>query len=58
MNNAITVGLFGLCLSGVVPVSFADWLKIDAYEKSRGTEREKPREKIVQIEEMLRIARG
>jgi adrenodoxin-NADP+ reductase len=44
--------------SGVVPVTFADWLKIDAYEKSRGSALGKPREKVVDIEEMLRIAHG
>lgn len=43
---------------GIVPVTFADWEKIDAYEKSRGSSLGKPREKVVDIKEMLRVAHG
>ncbi|NXU69977.1 ADRO protein, partial [Horornis vulcanius] len=40
---------------GVRPVSFSDWEKIDAAEVARGKAAGKPREKIVDPEEMLRI---
>lgn len=41
---------------GVRPVTFADWTKIDAVEVGRGAKSGKPREKIVQVAEMLDIA--
>ncbi|KAF2980481.1 hypothetical protein EK904_006055 [Melospiza melodia maxima] len=41
--------------SGVRPVSFSDWEKIDAAEVARGKAAGKPREKIVDPAEMLRI---
>lgn len=37
-------------------VSFSDWDKIDLEEIQRGTPIGKPREKIVDIEEMLQVA--
>lgn len=37
------------------PVSFADWERIDRVERRRGEVSGKPREKIVSIEEMMRI---
>ncbi|XP_066421821.1 NADPH:adrenodoxin oxidoreductase, mitochondrial isoform X2 [Molothrus aeneus] len=40
---------------GVRPVSFSDWEKIDAAEVARGKAAGKPREKIVDPVEMLRI---
>ncbi|XP_062495856.1 NADPH:adrenodoxin oxidoreductase, mitochondrial isoform X1 [Pezoporus occidentalis] len=40
---------------GVRPVSFSDWEKIDAAEMARGKAAGKPREKIVDLQEMLRI---
>uniref|UniRef100_A0A8D2N2Z7 NADPH:adrenodoxin oxidoreductase, mitochondrial n=1 Tax=Zonotrichia albicollis TaxID=44394 RepID=A0A8D2N2Z7_ZONAL len=40
---------------GVRPVSFSDWEKIDAAEVARGKAAGKPREKIVDPAEMLRI---
>ncbi|NXE29564.1 ADRO protein, partial [Ardeotis kori] len=40
---------------GVRPVSFSDWEKIDAAEVARGKAAGKPREKIVDPEEMLRL---
>ncbi|XP_033923253.1 NADPH:adrenodoxin oxidoreductase, mitochondrial isoform X2 [Melopsittacus undulatus] len=40
---------------GVRPVSFSDWEKIDAAEVARGKAAGKPREKIVDLQEMLRI---
>jgi ferredoxin--NADP+ reductase len=40
---------------GVQPVSFADWLKIDAAEIERGRRRGKPREKFVRIEDCLAL---
>lgn len=39
-------------------VTFRDWLKIDEVEQARGLKIGKPREKIADIEEMLRIARS
>ncbi|KAM4663051.1 NADPH:adrenodoxin oxidoreductase, mitochondrial [Discoglossus pictus] len=45
-----------LLLRGVHPVSFLDWEKINALETARGQEVGKPREKILDPEEMLRIA--
>ncbi|XP_067164426.1 NADPH:adrenodoxin oxidoreductase, mitochondrial isoform X2 [Apteryx mantelli] len=40
---------------GVRPVSFSDWEKIDAAEVARGKAAGKPREKIVDPEEMLQL---
>uniref|UniRef100_A0A8C6YYK0 NADPH:adrenodoxin oxidoreductase, mitochondrial n=1 Tax=Nothoprocta perdicaria TaxID=30464 RepID=A0A8C6YYK0_NOTPE len=40
---------------GVRPVSFSDWEKIDAVEVARGKAAGKPREKIVDPEEMLQV---
>ena len=48
--------IVSFCFSGVVPVRFEQWLKIDNIEKSRGVERGKVREKIVDVQEMLRVA--
>lgn len=41
--------------SGVRPVSFSDWEKLDAEEVSRGQGAGKPREKLVDPQEMLRL---
>lgn len=41
---------------GIQTVSFSDWEKIDAEEKKRGMQVGKPREKIIDIDEMLKIA--
>jgi len=43
-------------LTGIRTVTFSDWQKIDAVEKSRGESHGKPREKIVDVDEMLDIA--
>ncbi|XP_014671726.1 PREDICTED: NADPH:adrenodoxin oxidoreductase, mitochondrial-like isoform X2 [Priapulus caudatus] len=40
---------------GVQTVSFDDWKRIDAVEIERGRERGKPREKLTDLKEMLRI---
>lgn len=40
---------------GVRPVSFSDWEKIDAAEVARGKAAGKPREKIVDPQEMLQL---
>uniref|UniRef100_A0A8D2B134 NADPH:adrenodoxin oxidoreductase, mitochondrial n=1 Tax=Sciurus vulgaris TaxID=55149 RepID=A0A8D2B134_SCIVU len=40
---------------GVRPVSFSDWEKLDAEEVSRGQGAGKPREKLVDPQEMLRL---
>lgn len=42
---------------GVQTVSYTDWEKIDAEECKRGKSLGKPREKIVNIQEMLEVAR-
>ncbi|KAM8889153.1 NADPH:adrenodoxin oxidoreductase, mitochondrial [Synchiropus picturatus] len=41
---------------GVKPVSFSDWEKIDRLEVSRGEAAKKPREKLLTVEEMLKVA--
>ncbi|XP_012893098.1 PREDICTED: NADPH:adrenodoxin oxidoreductase, mitochondrial isoform X1 [Dipodomys ordii] len=43
---------------GVRPVSFSDWEKLDAEEVSRGRRAGKPREKLVDPQEMLRLLGG
>jgi adrenodoxin-NADP+ reductase len=43
---------------GVQMVSFSDWEVIDKEEKRRGTLVGKPREKILSVAEMLKIASG
>ncbi|XP_037596936.1 NADPH:adrenodoxin oxidoreductase, mitochondrial isoform X4 [Cebus imitator] len=40
---------------GVQPVSFSDWEKLDAEEVARGQSTGKPREKLVDPQEMLRL---
>ncbi|XP_029456455.1 NADPH:adrenodoxin oxidoreductase, mitochondrial isoform X3 [Rhinatrema bivittatum] len=45
-----------LQLRGVHPVSFSDWEKINASETAKGKEVGKPREKILDLEMMLRLA--
>lgn len=42
--------------TGVQVISFEDWEKIDQEERKRGKAVGKPREKIVDIQEMLSIA--
>ena len=37
-------------------MTFDDWDKIDAVESQRGEQIGKPREKLVDVQEMLRIA--
>ncbi|CAJ0956160.1 unnamed protein product [Ranitomeya imitator] len=44
-----------LLLRGVQTVSFSDWEKIDAAEIAQGLEAGKPREKILDTEEMLQL---
>ncbi|KAM4032368.1 NADPH:adrenodoxin oxidoreductase, mitochondrial isoform 1-T1 [Anomaloglossus baeobatrachus] len=44
-----------LLLRGVQTVSFSDWEKIDAAETAQGLEAGKPREKILDTEEMLQL---
>lgn len=44
-----------LLLRGIQTVSFSDWEKIDAVETARGMEVGKPREKILDPEEMLHL---
>lgn len=41
--------------SGVQPISFSDWEKLDAKEVSRGQGTGKPREKLLDPQEMLRL---
>ncbi|CAL8262776.1 unnamed protein product [Arctogadus glacialis] len=42
---------------GVKPVSFSDWEKINQEERRRGAAQGKPREKLLDVEEMLKTAR-
>ncbi|RVE59294.1 hypothetical protein OJAV_G00187110 [Oryzias javanicus] len=44
--------------SGVNPVAFSDWEKIDSLEVRRGEVCGKPREKLLSVEEMLAVARS
>lgn len=39
-------------------VTFQDWLKIDREEVERGQARGKPREKLVDVQELLSVAGG
>ncbi|XP_007560926.1 NADPH:adrenodoxin oxidoreductase, mitochondrial [Poecilia formosa] len=43
---------------GVRPVTFSDWEKIDSLETRRGDACGKPREKLLSVEEMLKVARA
>ncbi|XP_054913652.1 NADPH:adrenodoxin oxidoreductase, mitochondrial [Poeciliopsis prolifica] len=43
---------------GVKPVTFSDWEKIDSLETRRGEACGKPREKLLSVEEMLKVARS
>ncbi|CAB1338170.1 unnamed protein product [Coregonus sp. 'balchen'] len=43
---------------GVKPVSFSDWEKINSEETRRGETRGKPREKMLDVGEMLQVARA
>lgn len=45
-----------LATRGIQTVSYEDWQKIDRVEQERGKQREKVREKIVDVGEMLEIA--
>ncbi|KAK5602606.1 hypothetical protein CRENBAI_006579 [Crenichthys baileyi] len=42
---------------GVKPVTFSDWEKIDSLEMRKGEACGKPREKLLTVEEMLKVAR-
>ncbi|CAN8002892.1 unnamed protein product [Ixodes hexagonus] len=42
----------------VAPVTFNQWLKIDEWERTEGSRRGKPSEKLLSIEQMLKIARS
>ncbi|KAM3859900.1 NADPH:adrenodoxin oxidoreductase, mitochondrial [Diretmus argenteus] len=42
---------------GVKPVTFSDWEKIDHEEIRRGETKAKPREKLLDVEEMLQVTR-
>jgi len=41
---------------GVVPVTFIDWKKIDAYEIMMGLSLGKPREKVTEVSKMIKVA--
>jgi len=43
-----------ICL-GIITVDWNGWMKIDKVEIERGMKHSKPREKIVDIDEMLQI---
>lgn len=46
-----------LAAKGVVPVTFFEWELLDREERQRGMLLQKPREKIVDIQEMLEIVK-
>jgi ferredoxin--NADP+ reductase len=52
-------GAQGLCAaldcSGARVVGYADWLRIDAEEQRRGAVKDKPREKITRVSEMVAV---
>lgn len=48
--------LLPACVTGKQLVTFTEWDKIDLEEMKRGAEVGKPREKITQISEMLKVA--
>lgn len=48
--------LLPACVTGKQLVTFSEWDKIDLEEMKRGAEVGKPREKITQISEMLKVA--
>lgn len=45
-------------VAGVKPVTFSDWEKIDREERRRGGAEGKPREKLLDVREMLEVARS
>lgn len=47
---------FSLVSTGVKPVVFSDWEKIDMVETSKGEGVGKPREKLLTVQEMLQVA--
>ncbi|XP_058835763.1 NADPH:adrenodoxin oxidoreductase, mitochondrial [Topomyia yanbarensis] len=59
-NNVVRVteAKPGLELAGRQVVSWNGWKAIDKEERRRGADRGKPREKVVRLDEMLRIAEG
>ena len=46
-----------LSLVGIPTVSFSDWDRIDKMECGRGEKIGKPREKIVEVDEMIKLAK-
>ncbi len=42
---------------GVIPVTFIDWKKIDAYEIMMGLNLGKPREKVTRVSQMIDVAK-
>ncbi len=57
-KQCICVHVRVLCISflGISPVSFEDWMRIDAREIEIGEAVGKPREKIVSVAELMRTA--
>ena len=49
---------FYLLFTGVKPVTFSAWEKINTVEMRRGEAVGKPREKLLTVEEMLEVARA
>ena len=45
-----------MCPTGLKPVTFTQWEKIDKLEQQRGSEMGKPREKVISLEEMVTVA--
>jgi len=42
--------------TGLEPITFSQWEKIDHLEQQRGSELGKPREKVISVEEMVTVA--
>lgn len=55
MYIATTDSDIGLMIAGVDTVSFPDWEAIDRYEVREGEKRGKPREKVVDLAQMMDI---
>jgi ferredoxin--NADP+ reductase len=47
-----------LASKGAQPISFSDWLKLDAYEVRQGLTQGRPRVKVTSVEKMLEIAKS
>lgn len=56
LHSTFYVEKSSLVSTGVKPVIFSDWEKIDSVETSKGEAIGKPREKLLTVQEMLQVA--